>query len=33
MEGFPAEIRQAYADTRARVNLEERVGALPRSGK
>jgi arylsulfatase len=33
MEGFPAEIRQAYADTRARVNLEQRVGALARPGK
>ncbi len=33
MEGFPAEIHQAYADTRARANLEQRVGALPRPGK
>jgi len=33
MEGFPEQIRKAYAETRTRVNLEERVGALPRTGK
>jgi len=31
MEGFPEPIRKAYAETQARVNLEGRVAALPRT--
>lgn len=33
MEGFPEPIRQAYAETKARTNLERRVGAVARGGK
>jgi arylsulfatase len=31
MAGFPEDIRQAYAATQARVNVEGRVAALPRT--
>jgi hypothetical protein len=31
LSGFPADVQQAWAETKSRVNVETRIGARPRS--